>query len=651
MKNYTLDNIYEILGNDYNIKISPINTKLYTNISTYINFANCENILRKENSISPKGKLTVYQIEFDSPYEQSLNKRIEYAVFNESKTRLDLSVCQNEKIEINYQLNREKINQTKVNYYANLGIDVFDIKNEFFHDVCYPYFEGDSDLVLKDRVSDIYENYSMCEKNCEYNGINYSRYTISCKCEVKNTISSTNEPLYFDQMVMFTLKDSNLAVIKCYELVFDFRNKLNNIGFCIFSCLFIIHISIYIYYFIYDITSIQRFIISEMNKFGYLINVHNPIKNIKGKKRYSMLNDKKFSEKLNNDISEKIIFKGHSSKKKLDINIGKRNKNKKTTINIKVFGKGNNKKDNNFTRSHSKSINNRLLKNNYFIIFGNKRQLIEDDIKNNINISSKYYSLIHIDANNTSIKISQNSNIILDYYNFKMAVKHDKRSFCRIFYICVLAKENIMNITFFKTPLDLQPIRICLFIFNYSCDLALNTIFYSTKSISEKYHYEGNSLFIFSIVNNIVQSIFSSLLSMILSNIFQYMIDSRGDFEDIFREEEDKMRKDKDYKVNKKGKISIILQIRHICLKLKNKIIIFFILEFFLMLFFYYFVTAFCEVYKKTQISWLFDFLNSFILSILSEIFCSLILAIFYYLSIKFEINLFYKIVIFFYNL
>ena len=77
---------------------------------------------------------------------------------------VNLSVCKNERIEINYQLDQEKINQTKVNYYSNLGIDVFDIKSDFFNDLCYPYSEKGSDIILKDRVSDIYENYSMCEK-------------------------------------------------------------------------------------------------------------------------------------------------------------------------------------------------------------------------------------------------------------------------------------------------------------------------------------------------------------------------------------------------------------------------------------------------------------------------------------------------------
>jgi hypothetical protein len=129
------------------------------------------------------------------------------------------------------------------------------------------------------------------------------------------------------------------------------------------------------------------------------------------------------------------------------------------------------------------------------------------------------------------------------------------------------------------------------------------------------------------------------------------MIDSRGDFENIFKEEEHKLRKNNNYKVNKKRKINIILKIRYICLKLKRKIIIFFILEFLIMLFFYYFVTAFCEVYKNTQISWLFDCFSTFWLSLLTEILIAWILAIFYYFSIRYKVNIVYKIVIFLYNL
>ena len=111
------------------------------------------------------------------------------------------------------------------------------------------------------------------------------------------------------------------------------------------------------------------------------------------------------------------------------------------------------------------------------------------------------------------------------------------------------------------------------------------------------------------------------------------------------------MRKLKNYKVNQKTKIEILDKINRISLILQWKIAVFIIAEFSLMLFFYYFVTAFCEVYKKTQISWLVDFFSSFIMSILSEILLALILTVLYSVSVNYKIRIIYKITIFLYNL
>ena len=84
---------------------------------------------------------------------------------------------------------------------------------------------------------------------------------------------------------------------------------------------------------------------------------------------------------------------------------------------------------------------------------------------------------------------------------------------------------------------------------------------------------------------------------------------------------------------------------------LKYKIIIYLIIEFFFMLIFWYFVTAFCEVYEKTQISWMLDYFFSFLLSLATEIFVSWVIAIFYIISIKYHLKFIYKIVLFLYHL
>ena len=672
--NYDIGKIYEIFGNDYNIKISPINSNEYKNISTYIDFSNCENILREENKLSSSSILTVYQIEILNNNDQSLINNIEYAVFDENLKRLNLLACENEIIEINYQINTSMINMTKVNYYSNLGIDILNIKDDFFNDICYPYSERDSDMILKDRVSDIYENYSVCENNCEYNGINLTENTVSCKCNIKIEVEQEIQTPKLEEIIRNSFTDSNLGVILCYNLVFDFTDKKNNLGFIIFSCLILIHIPIFIHYLIFNITSIKKYIVSEMNTFGYWCNAINPTKRKKEK-----LNNKE--EKKNKLKKRKTIInlmKGNGVESKENSSVLKinkkyssiRNKSNKifttyTNLNpLLTANKQLNKKNinrqtendnNNFFRSPIVLCDYKILNKNYIKV-QNENNNRNNTMNNNENkgkkISERRYSLIQIDANNSIIsKRPFESHIILDNYEYEVAIKYDKRSFWKILYICILAKENIINILFFRTPLDLQTVRICLFIFVYSCDLAFNTIFYSNESISDKYHYEGDNLFLFTMINNIIQSVISSIISIILLNIFQHLIDTRGDFEDIFKEEEQKLRNDKNYKTNKVTKLKILEQLSKIYIKLKYKIIFFFVLEFLTMIFFYYFVTAFCEVYKETQKSWLYDFFTSFLISFVTEIFGALVLAIFYIISIRYKLKFLYKVVVFFYNL
>jgi hypothetical protein len=386
-----------------------------------------------------------------------------------------------------------------------------------------------------------------------------------------------------------------------------------------------------------------------MNKFGYWINFKNALKKQLKKGKYKKNKDDTRS-KFNFSAKE-ILSKGITIKKKY-------NQRKSVDINPIDLNSVMNLKKEKIKKKQKKNkdgvllIDYRILNKNYIKICNGDEIKITNDFKiNKLKYNSQHYSLIEIDANNLINKKPIESKIILDNYDYQMAINYDKRNFLRIFYICMLAKGNVVNILLFKTPLDLQPLRIILFIFANSIDLAFNTIFYSNSSISDKYHYEGNSIFLFSLVNNLVQSIVSSVISIITVNLFQHMIESRGSFEDIFKEEEKKLRKNNDYKVNKKRKINIILKIRYICMKLKRKIIIFFILEFLIMLVFYYFVTAFCEVYQNTQISWLFDFFNSFWLSLLADIILAWILAIFYYFSIRYKLSFVYKVVLFFYNL
>ena len=158
IKEMNYGEVYEIKGKGYLIKISPINYNQYEETSTYINFLDCEKTLKIKNDLKLDDNLTVVIIEINKNNEKALTQQIEYEVFYNT-TELDLSVCNLDEIEIYYDVkNSSLIDLEKVLKYSQLGIDIFNINSSFFNDICYPYSEDNSDMILKDRISNIIYN-------------------------------------------------------------------------------------------------------------------------------------------------------------------------------------------------------------------------------------------------------------------------------------------------------------------------------------------------------------------------------------------------------------------------------------------------------------------------------------------------------------
>lgn len=252
--------------------------------------------------------------------------------------------------------------------------------------------------------------------------------------------------------------------------------------------------------------------------------------------------------------------------------------------------------------------------------------------------------------NNINDYIPPSSNFNLDNYDYEEAIKYEKRTYPRIFFIFLMNTEKILNTFVYKQPLELKPLRNSMFLLNISSDIALNAIFYLSDNISEKYHYKGSSQFLFSLTNNITLSIVSSMVGFILIFFFQNLVQSTNEIKKLFQDEEDLMKKDKKYKVDKIKKKEINKKIAKILKCLKIKIIIFFVLEFILQLFFLYYITVFCSIYKSTQISWIFDIINSYFFSFLVSLGVSFIFSIIYVVAYKYKIKILYNITILVYN-
>ena len=620
-----LDEIYIIKGKDYSVKINPMNYNEIEKHLSYINFLECENKLRNMKNLQSNDNLTVITFEIDKNNEMALTPQIEYLIFY-GKDKLDLSACNNDEIEIKYDIkNSSNLDFQKVLRYSDIGIDILNINDPFFNDICYPYYENNSDIILKDRISDIFQNYSFCDDNCKYKSIELDSLIITCICPVRNVISSKIRPLRFDYILLDILTNSSFGVIKCYNLVFNLNNKKDNIGFIILLLLLGLHIPILINYFKDKINPIIKYILAEMKKYNYLSKFYNPIKrNIKKQSTYTK------EKSASNNFTKSSQFINSNRNIILNTNIDFsaffpiKNRRKERVKSLEIYRK-------------KKVINSNEIKNNLVTI--------------NIAQNKNEYYLIQVNANNSPNNNPPESRYYLNNYTYEEAIKYDKRSFSSILFICFIAKNNILNLILVKSPLEIRSLRICLLIFNISCELSLNALFYFNDNISDKYYYKGNNLYLFTLFNNISISIISTFLSLVLIITLKFLTNSKDDIESLFREEEEKLRNDNNYYVSKIKKKLILTRIHQIIKKLKIKIIFFILIEVLIMLFFCYFVTAFCDVYKMTQISWIIDSIISYILFFPIEFLVSLLMAIFYVIAITKRLKWLYKIVLYLYDL
>ena len=648
IKEVNLSKIYEIKSDEYEMRINPLDIRYFKDNYTYINFLECEKKLRRKSRSPPPNDLFVITLEIYKNDENSLTNQVEYAIFNEKKELVDLAECQNDEIQVNYKIsNNSSLDIDKLVYYSDLGIDILNSKDEFFNNICLPYSEKSIDVILNDRIINIYQNYSICDNNCQYEKIDLTSKIIQCKCRIKTSINSKIEQLSFDNILLDLFSNSSIGVVKCYDLVFNFKNKLNNMGFWIFSIMFLFHIGFIFYFLVHGMTPMKKFIVMEMIKNNYLENFNNPTKKVKFD-LYNLPNNQPTTEM-------KIILRRKRKFKTVQIygGIKDASKNKNIKNNILVF-KNLSKKEkdkeidnsssNNRIGGHEKYIN--LTISGGEILHRNKLKYDKNMVKR-----ENDYLLIQINANNSPNNDPPESNFYLTNYDYEEAIQYDKRTFGRIYYICLLTKENILNILLIKSPLEIFPLRLSVFLFTYSCDLAFNTLFYFNSNISDRFHYDGNSLFWFSLFNNIMISIISMVSSFSLCVFLQFLTNSKENVEEIFRREEKKMRKSSSYFISKIKKRSILMEIYEINKKLKLKIAIFIILEFLLLLFFYYFVTAFCEVYPNTQVSWLCDSFVSFLIGFPIEFFLAFFIAVLYKLSIKKKLKFLYKFAIGLYSL
>ena len=690
IQNKNPNSSYIIKGNNYTVFINPIGR--YTNDSNVnIDFYECHKILKEKY---PEFEFRILQINSENNNPNCLNEDVEYRVYNQFGEKIDLSCCENTKITIQNKIKTSLLNLEQISYFQNMGIDVFDLNDDFFNDICYPYFDkNNSDMILKDRVSDIYQNYSLCEKECEYELFNIDPLYVNCSCNVKQEVSNEIKEGNFKTYILGSFLYSNFGVIKCYKLVFGIKGKLKNIGFWLYGILILCHFPIFIYYCYDKINPIKKYIHGEMEKYEYkdiskkkeiintietttpanIIEDKKEIKNKKKRKKskfkkntvnfppkkrkklpfYSETNDKIKEKKIDSKSMINIITNDDEYKVKKNIN-NKRKKRSNSNKSIKNFRNS----FSSYTLNEGKKDElNKYLKRRKSLFKKNedKEDKVSNKDKNKIinknqKSNNRDFPLILINANNNDLYHPIESNYVLNNYSYNEAIINDKRSFFRIFFIYLISKENLLNLIFFNPPLELKPLRISIFIFNYICEFSLNALFYISDNISDNYHYNGAYKLLFSLINNFLISLASTLVNFFLLFIFHALIQSSKKIVKLFRVQEELLKKNKEYKIKEEKKDEIQKTIEKIMNCLNIKINLYIVIECLFSLFFYYYIIAFCHVYQQTQLSLLLDCIISYIISFIITILISFIVSILYKLAIKYEIKRIYNLIIFLYD-
>ena len=517
-------------------------------------------------------------------------------------------------------------------------------------------------MTLKNRIEEIYKNYTFCEKNCILNEILFKDKRVTCNCTIKNNIDAKN--LNFDLgKYDVKIKNQNFKMMKCVNAFSSLKDNLGNLGFWIFLVLMILNIILLIILFL-NIKLYKKYLSREMAEYGYIpkmdeghIFCHNYIKKLD--KLMLRLKEMKnnFNEKMEKNANPPPKHKSHvvtvygtdyKNKKKRN-NPSKVIKTKEDVQkDIELLKSRMDKTKKNKSRNYKKTVDGINTNKGDQI---SKSGLLTKNTKTE-ETKTKEFQLNLININIKDLKnqtcIPQESKHILNIYNFEEAKKYDKRKILDIYYIFLIAKQSIMHAFFYKSPLEPLPLRLSLLKFIFGCDLALNAIFYTDSQIYKKYKSLKNMLLL-AFTNNLYIIFISFLIGFVLLTIFMHLNNTTNEIRRLFLEEENKIKKDSKYKVSLQRKKEIINQIKIIIKKFKIKVIIFYIFEFLFMIFFWYYTTIFCYIYNKTQLSWLLDSLLTIFIRIILDFIVNLILALLYTTSISSNINCLYSTMVFIY--
>ena len=583
IKNDTFSNEEEIVivGNNVICDITTTQMKRKYNNISYIDFGECETKLKEKHKIN-----YLLILKFDVKLDDNSPTTVEYEVYNPyTKERLDLSICSNEKINIEIPKILDEYSLVLYQNLSSFGYDVFNKNDPFYNEICTVFSsEDNTDVLLIDRRLSYYnESLLFCENGCEYLNYNVDRKTVTCKCEVKKNVSFDINMIGFEKNNIsgfFDIKTyMNIEVIKCFNLLFCKSGFINNYGCYILSFEILMFLIVMILFY-----------------FKYKKNIIELISQIYPKYNYKKINypPKKITRLISkntnkNNSNSNLIHKKEklkTRKKKRDDKKDKKKNNKinnKNNDNLKIFNvKG--------KKGHS---NNKILDSTHKII----NDIFSDNKnkKKNIKYLEKDIKVYKKNKNNKK-KLNLNDEEI-NTLEYKEAIILDKRTFIQ-YYVSIIKKRNIILFTFVpQNDYNLITMKISLFIISFSLYFTINSLFFTDKTMRKIYKEKGK----YNIISQLPKIFYSSFITTTINIILKTLALSEKNIISL-----------KKLKGKFKDKKKISQNIKEVFHRLKIQFNIFFVIGFIFLCLFWYYVSVFCCVYINTQILLIKDTFLSF---------------------------------------
>jgi len=235
-----------------------------------IDFGNCYNkVLKSINTTT--NKLITALIEKSNGQKKS---SISYSFYHpETGEKLDAqTICQDEQIVIKEsvlnQLNNSDVDLNSVLYLTQQDINVFNLSDEFYTDICY-HFESPNgkDVPLADRIHSFYPNITLCDTGCNCKGVDLNTMESICECTFNSIIN--NEFIEGNALISSALGEitdilssSNLLVLKCYKDVFKKEYMIKSWGGFIMIGIAFFEIIFALIFMLYELNNIRKYLLN-----------------------------------------------------------------------------------------------------------------------------------------------------------------------------------------------------------------------------------------------------------------------------------------------------------------------------------------------------------------------------------------------------